>query len=97
MCRGSDSVKRDVRGGTEVSVKVTCKKKKKRFEKGAYMAIIEWNLDLRDQEEKREGGEKREGKEERTTSDRGGRCHHLITRQCPCYGQVYSQQPVKVP
>ena len=23
-------------------------------------------------------------------SDRGGRCHHVITGQCPCYGQVYS-------
>ena len=29
MCRGSVSVKRDGRGGTELSVKITCKKKKK--------------------------------------------------------------------
>ena len=54
MCRGSVSVKRDGGGGTELSVKITCKKKKK---DGLNLALKNGhsrrNLDIRDQEEKK--------------------------------------------
>ena len=65
-------MKRDGRGGTEVSVKITCEKKKD----GLKMALM-WplcrrrNLDLRDREEKRKERRKRRGRRSRRKSRRG--------------------------
>ena len=61
MCRGSVSVKRDGRGGTEMSVKITREKEEnRRFEIGAYMAIMERILiaetKKRREERRRKGG-----------------------------------------
>lgn len=62
------------RGGTKVSVKITCEEKKKCFEKA-----LMWP------------------KDETKNSDRGGGCLHLITEQCPIYGQGYSTAARPVP
>ena len=53
-----------------------------------------WKRRLKSNEEKKKRKGERERQEEmrmeekEERDDRGGRCHHLITRQGPCYGQV---------
>ena len=57
-------MKRDGGGGTEVSVKITCKKKKKDgMTKGAYVAIVEYILTSEIKRRGRSGGMERGGKE----------------------------------
>ena len=71
-----------------VSMKRTCDvfhRRKYHVWKGSYVAMLERRLNSKEENKR----EKRKGEEWRR-SDQGGRCHHLITRQCPCYGQVYS-------
>ena len=74
-----------------MSVKITCNKKK---EDGLKLAL-KWPLYIEEiviSEIKRRRRKEKEwsGVWSGEWSDRGGRCHHPITRQCPCYGQVYS-------
>ena len=47
-------MKRDGRGGTEVSVKITCDEERRWFEIGAKKVHYRMNLDLKNQGEKRE-------------------------------------------
>ena len=76
-------MKRYGTGGTEVSVEINCEEERKLFEIGALSGHYRRNLDLRDLEKRKEWSEE-------WRVERDGAFHDLITRQCPCYGQVYS-------
>ena len=62
MCRGSVSVTRDVRGGTEVSVKITCDEERRWSQIGSYVAIIKEILISEIRRRRGKGREERGGK-----------------------------------